>query len=130
MPSKPRTNSPTPAPGEPVNVASPQHTEGPAEPSPPMLVDPPVDDVMARLTALQLDAYAQALRAISAPTELDAAAGDEVSALVAVRFGGYGAVLEKIGAQFAAAHAALMKSLTTNGNSGSAADAGDATATT
>lgn len=85
---------------------------------------------MSRLTALQLDAHAQTLRAISAPTELDAAADDEVSALIAVRFGAHAAMLENVGAQFAAAHEALMKSLTANDNSNSAADTGDTTPAT
>nr|WP_139093682.1 PE family protein [Mycobacterium malmoense] len=130
MSSNPHTNKPTPALGQPANVASAQHTQGSAEPAPPMLVDPAVDDAMSRLTALQLDAHAQTLRAISAPTELDAAADDEVSALIAVRFGAHAAMLENVGAQFAAAHEALMKSLTANDNSNSAADTGDTTPAT
>lgn len=126
MSSTPHTNKATPAPGEPAKAASTQDTPGSVKPAQPVDVDPAADDAMARLTALQLDAHAQTLRAVSAPTEVNAAAADEVSALTAARFGAHAAMLQRVSAQFAAAHEALMKSLTNSANSDVVADPGGA----
>lgn len=88
------------------------------------------DRAISRLTALQLDAYAQTLRGLHAPTVVVPSAGDEVSALTAARFVAHAQNLQEISARFAAAHEALIRSLAISANLDFPPNPSDSTPTT
>ncbi|TVS87007.1 PE family protein [Mycobacterium helveticum] len=83
-----------------------------------------LDDLMATLTALQLENYGQALGAVAAPTRVDPAAGDVISIQTAARFGTHAEMLEAVSKQFAAQQQALLQRFANLGNPGEEADSG------
>ncbi|TVS87002.1 PE family protein [Mycobacterium helveticum] len=130
MSQTPQTGTPGAAPGDPANITSTDCTQEAGEKSPPIQQSPTADQVLSRLAAIQLDTYAQTVRALHAPKVVTPPAGDHVSALTAARFGAHAQMLEAISTRFAEAHEALLKSLAEIANSGTADGPGDTGPTT
>lgn len=84
MSPTPEHKMPTTAAGESGPAASFASAHGKSGSVPPLQVYSTAELVMSRLTALRLDTYAQALRALSPPTVVAPPARDEVSALTAL----------------------------------------------
>lgn len=129
MASKPRPKKSAATTREADEVASTEGVQGTGV-APPPAVDPAAADAVSKLTALQLDSYAQTFRALTAPTEVDAAAADPVSIQSAARFSSYAEMFEQVSARFAAAHEMLVKGLTADAGPDGEADPTDATPAT
>lgn len=127
MSPTPEHKMPTTAAGESGPAASFASTHGKSGSVPPLQVYSTAELVMSRLTALRLDTYAQALRALSPPTVVAPPARDEVSALTAAQFGAYAQMLQNVSTRIAATHEQLMKYLANTVDPDAIEDPGDST---